>query len=262
MLGIVQGATEFLPISSTAHLIIVPWLLGWSDPGLTHNVALHMGTLSAVIFYFRGDIVSITGAFLKALLGGGGFSGNGRAKLGLFIIIGTLPGIAAGLLFESQASQLFRHPIVLGTTLALFGILLYVADRRGGKRRTLDDMGIVDCLAFGLMQALSIVPGVSRAGITITGGLFRGYRREEAARFSFLLGVPIMAGAGVLEARHMELVTVLSAEFTAGLLASAIVGFMSIKYLMSYVSSRDYGVFTIYRVALAGVIFAIYGLTR
>ena len=253
VLGLVQGTTEFLPISSTAHLIIIPWLLGWADPGLVHNVALHVGTLMGVLIYFRKDIFEIASEFLGGCLSGS-FADRPNGRLGIYLIIGTIPGVVAGFLLESVAAEVFRHPLIIAGAVAVFGIALWAADKISHKTKTIDQMNILDCIILGTMQALAIIPGVSRSGITITGGLMRNFKREDAAKFSFLLGAPLMAGAGILESRHMGTSGVINPQFFLGLISAAVCSFLSIKYMIRYVQSRSYAVFSIYRLALAAVI--------
>lgn len=257
VLGLVQGITEFLPISSTAHLVLIPWFFAWHNQGLAHDVALHMGTLAAILYYFRTDWVMVGKGLLDGIRGAG-FEGNGNGRVALHLIVATVPGALAGYYFEDQAATILRNPLVIAFTVALFGVVLYIADRYSRKTKTLHEIGLFDSITIGFFQALAIVPGVSRSGITITGALLRNCKRDEAARFSFLLSAPIIAGAGVFEARHLSLSEVLTSEFATGIAASAFFGFLSIKYLIRYVRSRNYAVFAIYRLLLAALIVYIY----
>jgi undecaprenyl-diphosphatase len=257
VLGIVQGITEFLPISSTAHLALVPWFFEWKDPGLAFNVALHIGTLGAVIYYFWHDWVVIIRDFFRGLLSRG-FEKNQNGRLGIYIIIATIPGALSGFIFEEQASTILRHPIAIAVSVLLFGVILYLFDKFSRKEKEIADLNLVDCLVVGIAQAFAIIPGVSRSGVTITGGLIRNLKRSEAARFSFLLSTPLILGALVLESRHLDYATVASPPFMAGVLASAVFGFLSIKYLLRYLQAKTYTVFVVYRIALAGFILFVY----
>lgn len=260
ILGAVQGITEFFPVSSTAHLVLLPWFFSWTDQGLPFNVALHMGSLIAIIYYFWRDWILIIKEFLQSVLKGS-FEGRPNGKTGLYLVIATVPGALAGLLFEEYAAGLLRHPLSIAFSLSFFGVVLYFSDRVSKKNKTVGEMNIVDCIIIGLSQALAIIPGVSRAGITITGAMFRNLNREEAAKFSFLLGAPLIAGAGVFEARHLEYSAVMSVPFIAGVLASAVFAFLAIKYLLRFLRKSSYTVFVIYRLGLAVLIAFLY-LTR
>src|SRR3989304_5346916 len=186
ILGLVQGTTEILPISSTAHLALLPWFLRWNDPGLPFDVALHIGTLLAIIYYFWRDLISVINEFIRGVFTFN-FKDYPNGKIGFFIIIATIPGTLFGLIFERQAAGILRQPIVIATTVFVFGIILYLSDKYFKKQKRISDMNLLDCLVIGISQAIAIIPGVSRSGITITGGLIRNFKREEAARFSFLL---------------------------------------------------------------------------
>ncbi len=260
ILGAIQGITEFFPVSSTAHLVLLPWFFSWTDQGLHFNVALHMGSLIAIIYYFWRDWILIIKEFLQSVLKGS-FEGRPNGKTGLYLVIATVPGALAGLLFEEYAAGLLRHPLSIAFSLSFFGVILYFSDRVSKKNKTVGEMNIVDCIIIGLSQALAIIPGVSRAGITITGAMFRNLNREEAAKFSFLLGAPLIAGAGVFEARHLEYSAVMSVPFIAGVFASAVFAFLAIKYLLRFVRKSSYTVFVIYRLGLAVLIVFLY-LTR
>jgi undecaprenyl-diphosphatase len=257
LLGFVQGLSEFLPVSSTAHLVLLPWFFSWHDPGLAFDVALHIGTLLALIYYFWREWTAI----VVELLGGvfsSGFRDYPNGRIGLIIIIACIPGALAGVLFEKQASGILRDPIGIAFTLFFFGLVLYISDRFSGKDKKISEMSVRDGLMIGIFQAMAIVPGVSRSGISITGGLVRSFKRDEAARFSFLIAAPIIAGAAVFESRHLDFATVISFPFLAGILSSAFFGFLAIKYLLKYVQKESYTVFVIYRIALAALIVFLY----
>lgn len=257
ILGAIQGITEFFPVSSTAHLVLFPWFFSWTDQGLAFNVALHMGSLMAILYYFWRDWLLIIREFFEGVFSWS-FEGRPGGKIGLYLIIATVPGALAGLLFEEYAAGLLRHPLFIAFSLSFFGVVLYLSDRVSKKSKTVVEMNMVDCVIIGLSQALSIIPGVSRSGITITGAMFRNLNREEAAKFSFLLAAPLIACAGVFEARHLEYSQVMSPPFIAGVLASAVFAFLAIKYLLRFVRRSSYTVFVIYRLALAVLIASLY----
>ncbi len=253
ILGIIQGITEFLPISSTAHLVLVPWLFSWQDKGLPFNVALHIGSLFAIFAYFYQDWKRIIPEFFKSALKGS-FKGNQDGTLGLYIVIGTIPGVISGFAFESYSAGILRNPLSIAAALALFSIFLYIADRRTKNKKSISDMDMTDCLFFGIAQAFAVIPGVSRSGAAVTGGLLRNFKRDEAARFSFLLAAPLITGAGVLESRHIPLDTLTTAPFLLGILSSAVTAFFVIKFLLRFLQKQSYKAFVIYRIALAAVI--------
>jgi undecaprenyl-diphosphatase len=257
ILGIVQGTTEILPISSTAHLALLPWFLGWNDPGLAFDASLHLGTLLAIIYYFWRDWILIVKEFVQGVLTSS-FENYPNGKTGFFIIVGTIPGALAGLIFEEQAGGMLRNPLIIAATVFVFGIILYLSDRLSKRRRQISEMNILDCLVIGISQAFAIMPGVSRSGITITGGLIRNFKREEAARFSFLLSAPLIAGAVMLESRHLDIGTLTDTAFITGVLTSTVFGFLSIKYLLTYLQKSSYTVFVIYRVLLSALVFLVY----
>ena len=242
ILGIVQGLGEFLPISSSAHLAIVPWAFRFPDPGLTFDVALHFGTLFALLFYFWKDWVEIL---------------TRGHRLLLLIIMASIPGAVAGLLLEKLAESTFRSPILIALNMAVMGGVLFWVDGHAKRERGLPQISLMDSLIIGFSQALALVPGVSRSGITITAGLLRGMDRPAAARFSFLLAAPITAGACLLKAKHFLAGSPGGIEFT-GIVVSALVGFLSIKYLLSYVQTFSYRVFSYYRFLFALVVVGVY----
>jgi undecaprenyl-diphosphatase len=257
ILGLIQGVSEFFPVSSTAHLVLLPWFFSWHDPGLPYDVALHIGTLLALIYYFWREWSAI-GVELVGGVFNSGFKDYPNGRMGLIIIIACIPGAVAGILFEKQASGILRDPLAIAFTLFFFGLVLYFSDRFSGRDKKISEMSVWDGLIIGLFQAISIVPGVSRSGIAITGGLMRSFKRDEAARFSFLIAAPIIAGAAVFESRHLDFATVASLPFLAGVFSSAFFGFLAIKYLLRYVQKGSYTVFVIYRVALAALIAFLY----
>ncbi len=248
ILGTIQGLTEFLPVSSSAHLIIVPWLLRWRDPGLAFDVVLHLGTLLALLAYYWRDWLDMVTSLA-----------DGRPKprrLLLLLIVASVPGAIIGVLLEKQAETIFRSPILIATTLALMGIVLWAADSIGSQKREINDLTFVDALLIGLSQALAIIPGVSRSGATITTARLLGIDRADAANFSFLMATPIIAGAGLLEA-HKVLHSGLNAQLGWGFVASAGFGILAIVGLLSYVRTRTYRPFAIYRIVVGVLVIAI-----
>lgn len=256
-LGVLQGLGEFLPISSSGHLIVVPWLLGWADHGLAFDVALHLGTLLAVVYAFAGDWWRLGGSALRGLRRGRPFAEPEGRLLGL-LALASVPGAVAGLLLDAWAESTFRSPGLVAATLAGMGAVLWAADARaqgGGSGRT-SAISLRDALLIGLSQAAAIVPGVSRSGATISMALFLGYRREEAARFSFLLATPITFGAALVKVPKL-LGTGDVGVALAGMAAAAIFGLLSIRVLLAYVRTRDYRPFVYYRFALAALVAAV-----
>lgn len=254
VLGVVQGLGEFLPISSSGHLIVVPWLLGWPAHGLAFDVALHLGTLAAVLFAFREDWWRLARAGFAGLLRGRPFAGPDGRLLGL-IALASVPGAVVGKLLEDWAETTFRSPALVACTMALLGVVLLFADRRAARGEVdLAGIGLRDALIIGSAQALAIVPGVSRSGATISAGLFLGYRREAAARFSFLLATPITAGAALLKVPQLVRSGVDPGPLALGMLAAGLVGLLAIRVLLAYVRTRDYRPFVYYRWAFAALV--------
>lgn len=257
VLAIVQGLTEFLPVSSTAHLVLFPWLLGWNDPGLTFDVALHAGTLVAVAVYFRRLWFRMVGA----ALGHGASTDTARLERRLFwfLVIGTIPGAIVGMLLERAVEEKFRQPWLIGMSLIVVGILMWAGDRAESHEKPLERTSLADSLWIGAAQAFAIVPGVSRSGATMTAGLFRGLTREASARFSFLLATPIITGAVLVkgfELRHTGLAADMRLPFVAGIVVSGLVGYLVIAFLMRYLAHRTFKIFVIYRVALGVIVLA------
>jgi len=262
VLGLVQGITEFAPVSSSGHLILVPWMLGWhivDDPALnkSFDVALHMGTFVGAVIYFRHDLWVYIKAFVASC--------RVRAirtpdqRLAWALVVGTIPGMIAGATLESVIEDKLGEPWLIAVMLAVFGVVLYVVDRVARHDRDLDTVGIRTGLFVGVAQALALQPGVSRSGVTITAGRLVGLNREAAARFSFLLALPIIAGAGGLKA--LDLVQHgfqgYGPQFLAGFLAAAISGFFVIWFLLRYLRTHDFLVFMVYRLAVAGVVLVL-----
>ena len=249
VLGVVQGLGEFLPISSSAHLVTVPWLFNWPDPGLMFDVALHLGTMLAVIAYFWRELLEIVYFGLTQP-----HSRDGR--LFWYLAVASVPGALLGYLFEEQAETIFRNPLLIAGTLTAMGLILWWADMRGRKTRRLEDLSWTDSILVGISQGLAIIPGVSRSGITMTTGLIAGLQREAAARFSFLLSVPIIAGAALYKLRELN-PAMLDLPFILGIATAAVVGYLAIRFLLYYLRRGSYMVFAIYRFMLALLIVII-----
>jgi undecaprenyl-diphosphatase len=310
VLAIVQGLTEFLPISSTAHLWLIPWLLKWKDPGLTFDIALHAGTLVAVLAYFwrywvemirivlglrpaeKGKVTNAVAAVepsgpdpragleettayttptpsskveANPSAGGAALLGENR-QLFWFLVVATIPGGIAGWLFERAADEQLRSPFVVAPALILVGLLMWAGERIGKRDHDLGHISLLDALAVGVAQAFAVIPGVSRSGSTMTVGLLRNMDRETAARFSFLLSTPIIAGAcfkKALEIHHQGLPADMRLPFIWGIIVSAIVGYAVIAVLIRYLERRTFKVFVVYRVILGVILLAVgWGLRR
>ena len=248
VLGIVQGLSEFLPISSSAHLALVPWILHWRDPGLAFDVALHFGTLVAVLWYFRAEWVALLLAARDIIVRRR--VETERERRVLFLIVATIPGAIAGLALEKQAESTFRDPRLVATALIVMGVLLWAVDRFARRDRGLARMRWSDALLIGIAQMFAIIPGVSRSGSTITAGRALTFEREDAAVFSFLMSMPIIAAAAVLKLPQALREQGLSAPMIVGVLASALSGWLAIAVLLRVVTRHSYGVFAAYRIIL------------
>lgn len=258
VLGLIQGLTEFLPISSSAHVLIVSQIFGWEDPGAAFTAVIQIGTEAAVIVYFRRDLSRILRAWIHSLRTWGQTSDS---KLGWYIIIGTIPIVVLGVAFTRQIETAARNLWLVASVLILFGVVLGVADRYGSKQRSLSSMSARDGVILGLGQALALIPGVSRSGATITTGLALGYTREAAARYSFLLAIPAVLGAGFYEASKIG--TDSSVAWGPTLLATTIsfvVGYTVIAWLLRYISMHSFLPFVIYRIVLGAGILALLSL--
>lgn len=250
ILGIVQGLGEFLPISSSAHLVLIPWLFGWNYMGLPFDVALHMGTLLAVVLYFWKDWL---GLFKGAL----SRKPSTEKRLFWYLVIATVPGALIGFVLEDKAATVFRSPLLIGIMLILLGIVLYMADNKR-QLRTLETMTLMDAVLIGLSQALAIIPGVSRAGSTMTTARLLSLTREDAARFSFLMSTPIILGAGLLSVRHLQ-PSDINLAFAMGIITAFIVGLFSISFLLRYLKKSNFKIFVGYRLIVGlGVILVFF----
>jgi undecaprenyl-diphosphatase len=260
VLGVVQGLTEFLPISSTGHLRIVPAFAGWEDPGAAFTAVTQLGTMAAVLVYFRSDLARIGRAWLRSL-GDRAVRRELDARIGWYIVLGTIPIGIFGVLFKDQIETGARDLYVIGVALIALGLVLLLAEKVGTRERTMEQIRTKDGFAIGLAQALALVPGVSRSGATITAGLFMGLDRETAARFSFLLSIPAVVLSGLL-----ELGSILSGEEGAHVGAGALVvatvlafvsGYAAIAFLLRFLSNHSTVVFVVYRVALGALVLVL-----
>jgi len=252
--GAVQGLTEFLPISSTAHLILLPWFMGWPDPGLAFDVALHLGTLVALLIYFRADWIALIAGGLGVVRGR---TQSPNARMAMLIVGATIPAAIAGALFEHKVEDAFRAPQLIGVMLILMALVLVVAEMAGSRKKTVDQISWGDALTVGAAQAFAIVPGVSRSGSTITAGLFRSMKRDAAARFSFYLSAPIIAGAiakKTLDILKSGLTADQMTPFIVGIISSGIIGYIAIAFLMRYLQTHNTYLFVVYRIALGIVV--------
>jgi undecaprenyl-diphosphatase len=258
ILAIVQAVTEFLPISSSGHLILVPFFLGWRDQGLTFDVATHAGTLLAVVVYFRRDLRDL----IAGLFTGSSSSNDGEyspRSLAWSIALGTVPAGIAGLAFKDVIEREARNPLLIASTAVFYGLLLFLADRIGRKSREIGELGWRDALWIGVAQALALVPGTSRSGVTMTAALLLGFTRPSSARFSFLLSVPITAVAAALKAAELAAAGVTAQQLfplVLGAVVAAGAGYAVIAWLLAWLRRRSLTVFVVYRLLLAAVIVA------
>jgi len=260
VLGIVQGLSEFLPISSTAHLRIVPAMLGWEDPGAAFTAVTQLGTMAAVLIYFRADLWAVARAWMGSLWRPE-LRGSPEARMGWYLIAGTVPIVIFGVLFEKQIETGARDLYLIGTTLIVLGIVLFAADRVSRRDRDLEDLSTRDGVAIGLAQSLALVPGVSRSGATITAGLLLGLDRAAAARFSFLLSVPAVVLSGVYEGLKIVRGTVSTDTSALSLILATgmafVFGYASIAFLLRYLATHDLTPFVVYRVVVGALVLVL-----
>ncbi|NOZ11378.1 MAG: undecaprenyl-diphosphate phosphatase [Gammaproteobacteria bacterium] len=257
LLSLIQGLTEFLPISSSAHLILFPKLLGWDDQGLAFDVAVHVGSLSAVLVYFRRDIAPMTTDWFSHVSGG---DATQNSRLAWAVILGTIPAGLAGLLLKDLVAGRLRSPLVIAATTILFGLLLWWADAKGKRKRDEHSLTIGDVLMVGCAQAMALIPGTSRSGITMTAGLFLGLTREAAARFSFLLSIPIILLAGGFNTWEL-LQSAERPDWSAmilGVVVSAISAYLCIHFFLKLIERVSMLPFVIYRLLLGAVLLWLY----
>jgi undecaprenyl-diphosphatase len=257
ILGIVQGLTEFLPISSTAHLRLVPAFAGWDDPGTAFTAVVQLGTMAAVLLYFRNDLWNIARAWLRSLRDPEA-RGTLDARLGWYLIVGTIPISILGLAFKDKIETDARQLVLIGIALIVLGVILEIAERVGRKEREVESLTMKDGILIGVAQACALVPGVSRSGSTISAGLFLGLTREAAARYSFLLSVPAVVLSGLFELKDVgdgggagALPTIIATIF------AFIVGYASIAWLLKYLTKHPVTIFVVYRIVLGVVVLAL-----
>ncbi len=258
ILGVIQGVTEFIPISSSAHLLIVRWVFGWDTGTVAFDAVIHLGTLLALLLFFWREWYQLVVSQFRSKR-----RANDREDAPMLlwpILFASIPAAAVGFKFQDTIDSVFRdQPLLTGAMLILMGLALYAADRAGRKNRPMGAVKLLDWVFIGLAQALALIPGVSRSGITITAGLAAGLEREAAARFSFLLGAPVILGAGAWELHKVMKIGLTSADampMIVGTVASAISGFFCIKFLIGYLKTRTTGIFVVYRVALGLALIA------
>jgi undecaprenyl-diphosphatase len=261
VLGVVQGFTEFLPISSSAHLVLVPFVLGWETPGLPFDVAVHIGTGLAVVAYFWRELLGLAAGSVRSLAGRGDARDRANARLTLLLALGSVPAAIAGLFLQGFVEGLTDRPEVVAVFLLGTAAILILGEevyrRRGAlETRDMTTVGAVDAVLVGVWQAVSIIPGISRSGSTITGGLLRGLSRDAAARFSFLLGLPAIVGAAIIELP--DLTGVEPATVIAATAVSAATGFMAIAFLLRYLRTRTMRPFAVYCVVASAVALAVW----
>ena len=264
LLGLVQGATEFLPISSSAHLYAIPYLFGLSDPllsSLAFGAVIHLGTLAAVLVALRRDVLRLAGVALRTAISMGRHRGDhADERLIVAIIIGTGPAVALGLAAGDLLDTAVRTPLVVAAAVTAGALLLWFAERVGTRERPLQSVGVIDGLMIGIAQAFALIPGISRSGATISGGLFLGFRRDAAARFGFMLGIPAIAGAGTIELKHLlessEDLAASAPLLVIGVVSAFVSGLFAIKLLFRLLDGGSTRIFVAYRLAFAAVLVA------
>ena len=260
VLGTIQGLTEFLPVSSSAHLAVMPYIFGWKDQGIEFDIAVHFGTLLAVLGYFFRDWMQVIAQAFGLRTGSGDPAIAGNPQLLWLLVVATIPAGVIGLLFEKQAEAAGNNLYMVGALSIVMGLLMLWAENRGRQTRGLDHVMVSDALSVGVAQALAVMPGVSRSGITITTGMFRDLSRYGAARFSFLLSTPIIGGAALKNFYDMYkhgLAQDQVAAFVVGIVVSAVVGALTIRYFMNFLRTRSLGVFVTYRVLFGIMVIAL-----
>lgn len=263
VLGITQGFSEFIPISSSGHLILLPWLMEWKEHPLDFDIILHLGTLIALMIYCGQYWVSLIKSGIISIKERS-IGGYPERKIFWLVVISTVPSAIIGALFEHQAETLLRNPLTVGLTTGIFAVIFFIVERLGKKEKKIYEIGYTGAFIIGLLQILAIVPGVSRSGITIISCIAIGLRRKEAVEFSFLLSAPVIFGAVLFKAG--DIFKLLGADsgtvILAGLIASALCGILAIKFLLSYVKHRSFSLFLAYRLILSVAVIFIYILRR
>lgn len=259
VLGVIQGLTEFLPISSSAHLLILSQIFGWDDPGAAFTAVSQIGTESAVIIYFRHDIARIISTWFRSLYTPK-LRGQIDARMGWYVIVGTIPIAVIGFAFSDQIETAARNLWLVATVLIVFGIILGIADRVGRKTRELETLSIRSGLLFGLGQALALIPGVSRSGATISVGLFMGFTREAATRYAFLLAIPAVMASGLYQATKIgEEANVPWGQTIVATAIAFVIGYLVIAWLIKYVATNSYMPFVIYRIVVGSLVLVLLG---
>ena len=257
-LALLQGLTEFLPISSSAHLILMPVLFHWPDQGLVFDVAVHVGTLSAVVAYYRAELVVMVRDWLRSVSGRGSTE---ESRLAWYVILGTIPVGLAGIGVNGAVENALRSPLIIAGSTIVFALVLWWAEKVGSEQRSQGDLGWKEALGVGIFQALALIPGTSRSGITITAGLLLGFKRELAARFSFLLSIPVIVLAGLVKTRELMLQSPDSVPWSAmgiGILVSAVAAYVTIGWFLKLLDRVGLMPFVIYRLLLGVVLFAVF----
>ena len=254
VLGLVQGLTELLPVSSSAHLALTPFFLGWKDPGLAFDVALHLGTLIALFWYFRREWLEMSVSAWKIVRTRRIETVHDKRLL--FLLVATIPGGIGGLLLNDYAESTFRSPLLIACTLSVMGLLLWAVDRWSARVRAIEEITMRDAILVGCAQVFALIPGVSRSGSTITAGRALQLDRPSAARFSFLMSMPITLAAVVLKVPDAVRAEGLSTPLIVGVLAAAISSWLAITVLLRYISKHSFGVFALYRLGVAAAVFA------
>jgi len=259
VLAVIQGITEFLPVSSHAHLIVAPMLFGWKDPGLTFDIALHAGTLAAVLLFFFRDWLQVIAQGFGVSYGSDPQLKQNRMLL-WYLVVGSIPAGIVGFIFKEQAEE-WKNPYVIGAMMIGIGLLMWLAERAAWTKKNMATITFPDSAIIGAAQALAVVPGVSRSGVTIAAGLFRGIDRPASARFSFLLATPVIAGAAASAAHHVMKQGGLPAEmkvpFAVGIAVSAAVGIVSIAFLLRFLQRRTLLAFIYYRLIFGIIVIAL-----
>jgi undecaprenyl-diphosphatase len=256
VLGVLQGLAEFLPISSSAHLALAPWAFGWPEPGLAVDVALHVGTLVAVLVYFREE-------WIRLIVAAGEIVRTQRIQTPeqrrvIYLIVATIPGGLAGVALNDYAESTFRSPLLIGSALAAMGVLLWLVDKVRPATRPLEAIRWSDAILVGIAQAFAILPGVSRSGATITAGRALELDRESAATFSFLMSMPIIAAAAIFKVPHLLHTGGGGTPLLVGVLASAVSGWLAIEIVMRYVRTHSYGAFAVYRIVIGAAAVVLF----
>jgi undecaprenyl-diphosphatase len=263
IMGLVQGLTEFIPVSSSGHLVLVPWLFGWKDPfidSVTFTVVLHMGTFVALLAFFWRDWVTLIPAGL-ATIRDRSFKGDPNRKMAFLLVVATIPAVLVGPVFESKFEDLVREPARIALMLCVGAAILWLADRWGSKQRDETSLSFRDSLGIGVAQVIALVPGISRSGISISAGMFLGLNREAAARFSFLMATPVIGGAGVWEARkfltHEAGPSPELNVIVIGFFAALVSGFLAVRFMLEFLKRQPLTAFIVYRIIAAVVVFIV-----